>query len=203
VSVYRATWSALVRALSNQVVAQLAAQGLPPLTPEIDGTPGAIVMGPQYVAEHGSPPRIVMTPTGFPFENSRDVVFPSGKPRANPSWDPRAIGVQWKTFEVQCWGCDFSSQTTPAPGTNTDYDAAQILCEQVWQAAQALTAGEWRTTKGEVDANPKLIRLGHVITFDLAISTPAPDFALPFAPNPTVAGTTTEIAINGGTPVPP
>lgn len=204
--VYRPTWSAIAQALSNQVVVQLAAAGLPPLTPEIDGSPGAIQIGPQFTVEQGSPPRIVMIPTGFKFENSRDVVSPTGNPGQNLTWDPRAIGVQWKTYEVQCWGCNFIEANgvfEPAPDPLLDYDAAQILCEMVWQAAQALTAGEWATKSGTIDVTPTLIRVGRIVKFDLAISTPAPDFLYPYAPNPTAGTITTKISINGGSPVPP
>lgn len=203
-SIYRATWTALVAAMSASVVARLSAQGLPPLSLGLDGSPGKIEIGPQFVAQQGSPPRILMIPRRFPFENSRDVVsHTGGRPTLNPTWDPRAIGVQWKTFEVQCWGCNFTDQTTIAPDPALDYDAAQILCEMVWQAAQEIAPGVWSTKAGDVDVEPKLIRLGHVISFDLAFNTPAPDATLPYAPNPTTGTLTTEISINGGAPIPP
>jgi len=200
--VYRATWTAIVSALSTDVVARLAAAGLPPLTPEIDGTPGAIQLGPQFVCEQSSPPRIVMIPDDFDFETSRDVVSPNGRASGNRTWDPRAIGVQWKRYQVQCWGCNYSDQTTPAPDPALDYDAAQILCEMVWQSAQAIAAGVWRTTKGTLDRRG-LVRMGRVITFDLSFSTPAPDVRLPYAPHGVNPNPTTEIIVSGHTPVPP
>lgn len=199
---YRPTWTQIVTDLSNEVVSLLALAGLPPLTPEIDGSPGRIQIGPQFVAEHGSPPRILMIPREFPFENSRDVVSPTGRPLNNLTWPTRAIGVQWKTYEVQCWGCDFTSGL-PTPDPALDYDAAQGLAEIVWQAAQALAAGVWRTTRGKVDQSPALIRLGHVFTFDLALSTPAPDIPIGYVPIGTKANATTKISINGGSPVGP
>lgn len=202
--IYRSTWAALVQALSTDVVARLAAAGLPPLTQEIDGSPGAIRMGPQYVAEQSSPPRIVMIPKSFDFLNERDVVqtYQKGKSIDNTQ-TPRAIAMQWKEFEVQCWGCNFTDQVTPAPDPALDYDAAQILAEIVWQAAQGIAAGVWRTQKGTVNTDPTLIRVGYVITFDLALYTPIPDTTLSYAPPTVKPVLTTEIIINGQLPAPP
>ena len=201
-SVYRSTWVALVQALSSALVTRLAAQGLPPLTTEIDGSAGSILIGPQYVYENLSPPRVLMIPRSFPFENSRDVVSPTGVAHLNKTWDPRAIGLQWKTYEVQCWGCNFTDQVTPAPDPALDYDAAQILCEMVWQSAQAIAAGVWRTTSGKLDENA-IIRFGRVITFDLAFSTPVPDFTLPYAPSNVRGNLNPEIVIGDNPPEPP
>lgn len=194
--IYRPTWTALVSNMSTTLVSLLAQQGLPPLTPEIDGSAGAIQIGPQFVAEQGSPPRVLMIPKTFPFENTREVQTPNvTPPHTNPTWAQRAIGLQWKTFEVQCWGCNFSNQGTPAPDPALDYDAAQILAETVWQAAQLLAAGVWRTTAGTIDPQaPTHMRVGRVFVFDLAFSTPAPDIALTYAPNPTTGKATVQFA---------
>jgi hypothetical protein len=210
VSVYRSTWVALVQALSADVVARLAAAYLPPLTPEIDGTPGAIQIGPQFVAEQGSPPRVLMIPRGFEFENNKDPgnYLVNGAISGGNTQTPRAIAVQWKRFEVQCWGCNFSNQTTPSPDPALDYDAAQALAEIVWQAAQGTSAGVWRTQSGIVDPGaPTLVRVGRVLSFDLALSTPVADTTLPYAPTGTGPALQPPhgvyIQVNGQTPANP
>lgn len=185
-SVYRATWSALVSDISSELVSRLAAAGLPPLTPEINGAPGAIQIGPQFVAEAGSPPRVLMIPKQWDLEASRDNgnYLSSGHIAGGNTQTPRAIGLQWKQFEVQCWGCAFSEQFLPAPDPALDYDAAQILAELVWQSVHAVAAGVWRSQFGQIDPGaPSLMRVGRVFTFDLALSTPVPDVQLPYAPN--------------------
>lgn len=202
--VYRSTWVALVGLISADVVSSIAAAGLPPLALGVDGSAGAIQIGPQYVAEHGTPPRILMIPRGWDEEQTRDVTAArkNGVEYGN-SQTPRAIAMQWKRFEVQCWGCNFTDQVTPAPDPALDYDAAQILAELVWQSAQRLAAGVWRSEKGEIDPKaPFLDRIGRVFIFDLAMLTPIPDVTLGYASSPK-ANTTVEIIVNGQPPVGP
>jgi hypothetical protein len=209
-SVYRPTWTALVSEMSDKVVARLLAAGLPPLTPELDGSPGAIQIGPQFVNEQGSPPRILFLPKQWGLEPTRDAgnFLKGGKVSGGNTQEPRAIGVQWKQFEVQCWGCAFADALTPAPDPALDYDAAQVLSEIVWQAAQALCAGVWRSKFGTVDLGaPSLLRVGRVFVFDLALSTPIPDVALPYAPEGVAPGLQPPlgvgISINGAPPANP
>ncbi len=206
--IYRSTWVALVAAISADVVNRLALAGLPPLTLEIDGSAGAIQIGPQFVAEQSSPPRILFVPKGWTdLENNRDVVqtYQSGTSIDNTQ-DPRTIAMQWKRFEVQCWGCDFSvvgGSQVPTPSPAYDYDAAQILAETVWQAAQGTAAGVWRSGPGEIDPGREaVVRIGRVFVFDLALHTPVPDTILAYARSPKANGTT-EIVINGQPPAPP
>lgn len=200
---YPATWTQLVTDISDEVVARLAAAGYPPLTPEIDGTTGAIQIGPQFVAEQGAPPRVLFVPRGFDFSNERSVV--SRGPLTGNDYRPelaqRAIARQWKRFEVQCWGCHFTTQTTPAPDPALDYDAAQALSEIVWQACQSICAGVWRTTSGEIDPSaPTLARTGRVFVFDLALDTPILDTTLAFAPHTVAQGSgLVDVTVTGTT----
>lgn len=204
--IYRSTWVALVGLVSADVVSRLAAAGLPALTPEIDGSAGAIQIGPQFVAEQGSPPRILFVPKGWTdIENNRDVVqtYQGGQPIDNTQ-EPRTIAMQWKRFEVQCWGCNYASQTTPVPDPALDYDAAQILAEVVWQAAQGTCAGVWRSGPGEIDpGGPALVRVGRVFVFDLALHTPIPDVAHAYAAPAPTANSTVEIIVAGQPAAPP
>ena len=199
---YTATWTARVSALSSAVVASLALNDLPPLCVNIDGSPGGILLGPQYVAEHGSPPRIVMIPKGG---DVTDIDMSSYMtPPTPPITDPDqvaehlnpAIVTLWKSFTVQCWGCWFDSSGNPAPDPAKDYDAAQALCELVWQQAQEIAAGCWRSKRLEIDKGaPKLARIGRIFAFDLALSTPVTRHYYPAetGPNPTVAQPTVEL----------
>ena len=203
--IYRSTWVALVGLISADVVSSLAAAGLPPLSLGIDGSPGQIQIGPQFVAEQGSPPRILMIPRGWDEEQTRDVTAArkNGVEYGN-SQTPRAIAMQWKRFEVQCWGMNFTDQNTAAPDPALDYDAAQILAELVWQSAQRLAAGVWRSAKGDIDPGaPYLVREGRLFIFDLAMLTPIPDVTLGYAPSNVKPSTSVEIIVNGQPPVGP
>ncbi len=204
---YPASWTALVNLISVEVVSRLAAAGYPALCPSIDGvTPGKIQIGESFVNEQGSPPRVLFVPKGFDFANERSVAT-----RMNGSTNvegraqaaQRAIARQWKTFEVQVWGLNFSDQVTPAPDAALDYDATQALSEIVWQACQFKAPGCWRTTRGEIDPkSPTLMKLGRIFVWDLGLDTPIADTALPFAPNGVTSAGTSKLQPNDGTIAP-
>lgn len=208
--VYFSTWVEMVSRLSAEVATRMAAAGYPPLNKEIDGSVGSIVIGPQFVAEQGFPPRILMIPRRFDFEaNTWDVVntYKGGTPISS-AWNPRPIAKQWKQYEVQCWGCNFTSPSpgvfTAAPDPALDYDAAEQIAEILWQSAHAIAAGVWRSKEGEIDDGaPTHNRVGRVFKFDLALMTPIPDTALGYAPSNVKAQSTVEMIINGQPPAPP
>ena len=202
---YPATWSALVSAISAEVVRVMAAAGYPALTPEIDGSTPGILIGPQFPAELSTPPRIIFIPKEWPFSNERSVVNRTkGGTLQEQETSQRAIGRQWKMYEVRCWGCNYSDQATPAPDPILDYDAAQALCAAVWLACQNIAPGQWRSTAGRIMSNQEaglnLVNLGKVFAFDLALDTPALDILLPFAPSDVGQSGKVDVVI-GGTPV--
>ncbi len=184
---YPSTWVALTNLVSAEVVSRLAAASYPALTPEIDGSVGAIVLGPQFPYENSSPPRINFVPTSLGIEApNRSVTSrgPSVGADYLPELQQRAIGRQMKGFKVYCWGCNYSDQVTPAPDPSLDYDAAQTLAEIVIQSCQSIAAGRFTAKGGMIDGqnSPVLVRVGRVFIFDLALDTAILDTAQAFAP---------------------
>ena len=144
---YPATWTALVSDINTEVVARLAKAGYPALTPEIDGSAGKILIGPQFPAEFSSPPRVVFVPQPSKLEGpTRSVMGRAGMPAPEQAamLSTRAIARMWKSFKVYCWACNFSDQVTPSPDPALDYDAADAMAGIVWQSCQAIAAGVWR-----------------------------------------------------------
>lgn len=202
---YPSTWVALVSLVSAEVVTRLAAAGYPALTPEIDGTAGAILLGPQFRAENGFPPRIVFVPSKLGIDAPNRSVTSRG-PNVGADYSPelqqRAIGRQMKGFKVYCWGCNYSNQTTPAPDPALDYDAAQANAEIIIQACQSIGAGRYKATGGTIDgqgATPTLVRTGRVFIFDLELDTAILDTALAFAPSNVAPNGKLDVTIGGTT----
>ena len=192
---YPSTWVALTNAVSAEVVTRLAAAGYPPLTPEIDGSAGKILLGSSFPAEFSSPPRVIFVPQPSKIEGpSRSVMGRADMPAPEKAamLSTRAIARMWKNFRCYCWGCNFSDQVTPAPDPALDYDAAQALSEIVWQSCQAIAAGAWRGDGSVLidgtGGTPTLVRLGRVFMFDIQLDTPVLDTALAFAPSGVTQG---------------
>jgi hypothetical protein len=159
---------ALVAAISNDVVAALSAASLPPL---VDG---AILLGSEHVAENSSPPRIVFVPTQSKFTN-KNVKSPwTSTSAANRKVQNnyRAILTDEFTFDVQCWG------VAVPPNPANDYDATQVLYQQVIRSIHLLTVGNYEIEGGEWDNETLTIALGRLFTLRVTFKTPVLDALL-------------------------
>jgi hypothetical protein len=158
---------------------------------------GKILLGPQHVAEHTSPPRIIFIPKGSKFgpkSVTAALPGPSATPEKRREVQQRSIGTEILLIEVRCWG-----QSTPADD-DEDWNVARGLAHLVMQAAEVLTAGIWNATSGSwTDSEPGaalLNRAGREFRFMLEIGTPILGDLLPYVP----AGTKAELTVEQKTP---
>lgn len=189
---------ALVAAISNEVVSQLATAGYPALTD------GSILLGRQFQFEESAPPRIIFTPASSDFP-MKDVynASPSANGRAytaeqlaqirNPAFRTDRI-----TFEVRCWG------VSPDQDPIDDFDYTQTLYQSVIRVVHELTNGSYEIGKGNwTDATfsaGQIVRDGREFVFSLTLDTPILSRleAMPAAPNDTRAQNTTNLELPTG-----
>jgi hypothetical protein len=186
--------SPLVTAISNEVVAALAAAGYPPLTD------GKILLGRQHQIEQSAPPRIIFTPKGSTFGakdvygRSNVVGYPSAEVRSQ--WAQRSVLTDFVTFEVRCWGCHVP------PDPDLDFDVTQALYQQVIMSTHLLAAGTYTATPGawqdSTFQSSQLFRDGREFVFGLTFGTPLLDKLLPFAPGAVAAQPTTNMQLPTG-----
>lgn len=154
-----------------------------------------ILIGRQHVAEQAFAPRIVFIPRNSPFgpksiSNASQV---AGFPQADVqrAWLQRAIATETYRFEIHVWGC-----ATPADPEGGDFDATQVLYQQVIMTTHLVTAGRYRLLQGDwTDQQPnatQLIKAGHEFVFGIEIDSPVLDKLQSFVPR----GTSGVIAIN-------
>lgn len=153
-----------IKAISDEVVAQLALGGYPAL---VDGK---IVIGTAAEFETTAPPRIIFDPSpGFKF-------VPSEYYSASTTLDTqerkveraqRTIAGRNVAFTVHCWG---------AAGTDDpvdDYDVTYELADRVRSACQKVMPGNFAIeAAGKFRTGTNLVRLGRWLSFDLVIQVP-------------------------------
>ena len=92
----------------------------------------------------------------------------------------RSLLTDFVQFEVQCWNA--ASPNDP----DYDFDAAQLLYQQVIASTHLLAPGIYTVTNGQwLDSVPNSTQLdlyGHVYRFMLELATPLTDAPLQFAP---------------------
>jgi len=167
----------LVAAISDDVVASLAAAGYPALTD------GAILLGGQHLFEQSAPPRIVFVPTRSTF-GPRDPSNPAQVSGANLSEQQaqqlqRPIGTELVTFGVHVWG--------QGATIDFDYDITQALYQQVMISLHNLAEGCYKIGPGEwtsgKPSSTQVGRAGQEFVFGLEIATPVLDALLAYAPS--------------------
>lgn len=173
------TLAAVVTAISDELVALLASGGYTPL---VDGR---IVVGPQHIHEHSSPPRVVVVPSASTFGPVNAI---SPVPSASGTRAPaqRSLMSEWVELEFNVWGA-----SSPPDADVGDYDATRTLYHQVLRCIehQIGPAGFGGSPKGIVKLSElewaegsDYIRLGRLARFTLAFSTPVLDTLEQFAP---------------------
>jgi hypothetical protein len=102
----------IVKAISDDLVAELAAAGYPPL---VDGK---IVVGPAHLDEHSSPPRVVFVPVDNKL-GPKNLKNPTGDAATDRAINAqRSLLSEWLTFEVhggapRCRPIRSAATTTP------------------------------------------------------------------------------------------
>jgi hypothetical protein len=163
----------LVSAISDDVIAKLAAAGYPAL---VDGK---ILLGSQHLAELSAAPRVVFVPTKSKFAprdpTAKDLTSAEGRLMIQQ----RPIASEIVVFEVHCWG---QSSTVDA-----DYDITQALYQCIMMSLHDLCEGCYKVTDGKWTGSAgtatQLGRAGLEYVFGVEIATPVLDELLPYAPS--------------------
>lgn len=173
----------IIQAISDDVVAALAAASYPPLAPRADGTAGAILVGTAANYEQAAPPRIIFEPAGSKFKTaeygSASVTLNTTERRNQKAL--RTIAAEDISFLVRCWG---------AAGTGypvDDYDVTRALYHQVRASLQKLMPGAFAIEEsGNFTRGTNVALDGREFTFGVTFFTPILDGLLPYAvPNRT------------------
>lgn len=183
----------LIKAISDDVVAKLAAQGKPLLTG------GKILIGQQHVRAQSAPPRVVFVPTGSgwgpksPASPSRVGTTPTNEQKAQ--WAARQLLTEIVHFRVHVWGA-----AAPRDPDN-DLDATQLLYQQVIRSVHLLTAGAYALQPGtwtqSQTGGTALISAGWEFVFGLDFATPLLDTPRTYVPPDTTLQPTINFQIEG------
>lgn len=175
---------ALVSAISDEVVARLAAANYPPLTD------GKILLGQQHVKAQSAPPRIIFVPRRSTFrakDASSAMVLSDNKPYSPERLieiSQQAVMTDEKSFQVRCWG------TTTGTAADTirdeDYDFTEALYQTVIAAVDHICRGVFGVDDGDwtdaKESTPQLNVLGREFVFGITLATPVLKDTLVFAP---------------------
>ncbi len=184
---------AIVSAISDHVVAALAAANYPALTD------GAILIGSEHKFEQSAPPRIIFTPKGSSFGAKNPAsasVVSANQPYSAEAFrqmQQRSIGTDLFTFGVSCWGCD------DPPDPDTDFDITQALYQQVIASTHLLCAGCYSIGNGTWTDVTNLVKDGTEFTFTITFATPILDLLLARAPVAVAASITDTLELADGT----
>ncbi len=168
----------IIGAVSDDVVAALAAGGYPALTRDASGNAGAILVGTAALYEASSPPRIIFEPVGFKLGAasyaSASVALTSLE-RQNQN-ALRTIRAKDVLFKCRCWG------TATTGVAVDDYDVTEALADQVIASLQKLLPGAHAIDEsGDYSLGSNINRSGREIVFGVTIFRPILDALVPYA----------------------
>ena len=181
----------IIAAISEDVVAKLAAASYPPLTPDASGVAGKILVGTAANFENTSPPRIIFEPKGSKFSTAEYASAShtlSTLERRNQN-ALRTIAAEDLSFDVRCWGAAGTSDPVD------DYDVTRALYHQVRASLQALMPGSFELEEtGKFTVSSNVNRDGREFVFGVTFFTPVMSDLVPYAvPNRTAAQISTVV----------
>ncbi len=167
----------IISALSDDVVASLAAASYPPLTPNADGTPGSILVGTAAKYENSAAPRIIFEPIGSVFGGSEyasaSTTLDTQERKVQNAM--RTIASENVQFNVRCWG---------AAGTQNpvdDYDVTRALYHAVRASLNRLMPGAYDIAAvGKYPPNTNILISGREFVFSVVFFTPVLASLLPY-----------------------
>jgi hypothetical protein len=154
-------------------------------------TDGMFLLGRQHIFEQSTPPRIVFIPrsSGFGPKSVASRFTNAAADEIAREQAQRSIGTDKKTFEVHVWGA------ASAPDPDDDFDATEVLYQQVLRTTHLLASGVYAFGDGQwADQQPTAsqnVKSGHEFVFTLSLATPVLDKLLERAPSDVAALPTT------------
>lgn len=168
----------IIAAISEDVVAALAAAAYPPLTPDQSGNAGKILVGPAAAYEQTSPPRVIFSPVGSSFvsaEYSSASSTLTTLERRNQA-AARTIAGEDISFEVRCWGAANTGDMVD------DYDVTRAIYHQIRASLHKLMPGAYRIDEsGSYVVESNIVRHGVAYVFGVTFLTPVLDGLMPYA----------------------
>ncbi len=171
------TLATIIAALSEDVVAALAAASYPPLTPDASGNAGAILVGTAALYEQTSPPRIIFEPVGSKFSTAEysSASASLGTTERKHQGAMRTIAAEDVMFNVRCWG----AADTGLPVD--DYDVTRALYHSVRASLQKLMPGAFEIEEGgKYTVGGDINRSGREFVFGVTFFTPVLSSLLPY-----------------------
>ena len=144
---------------------------------------GRILLGRWWVQQNQARPRIVAIPVEAPIvpRDQYAMADPGDEsdPQAQALLSP-SVALARNTFEIQVWGGQ------NPPDQDYDFDATELLRDQVIRSADALFRGNYTVSGGKwIDQAEKAtteMKLGHLFVFNLTIDAAIGQTPLMFAP---------------------
>jgi hypothetical protein len=167
----------IITAISDNVVAMLAAAAYPPLTPRVDGSVGAILVGTEALFEQAAPPRIIFEPKGSKFSqreyySASNAIVTVERQREAAM---RTIASEDVMFDVRCWGA--ANTGNPVD----DYDVTRALYHAVRASIHAVMPGAYEIEEaGKYTVGTNNVRDGREFVFGVTFLTPVLDALLPY-----------------------
>lgn len=148
-------------------------------------TDGRILIGRQHVFEASAAPRIVFVPVSSKW--GPKSVYNRSSVQGAPSAEQlrqnqiRSLRTETTYFETHVWGI-----ATPPDPEGGDFDATQVLYQQLVRSLHLLAPGNYNITDGtfsdQAASGSQLVRAGHEFVFGVTFDTPVLDKLLPYAP---------------------
>lgn len=138
-----------------------------------NGCPAEVVVGPQFIAEHGRPPRVVFVPGEEPdtFEPPLAIQVRAGATPTQPYQNPQSLAIRWSGAAVHIWAAGIE-QTDAQLQNAADRAALGALINQTYSAIYEAGFGSIRVSGGQVATSPKLITYGLLYVMRVQIAIP-------------------------------
>lgn len=147
-----------------------------------------ILYGPDHIAEHDEPPRIVIVPTGDTYGPPQYVqqnAFPLGD--MADGQNPRTIATRYEGARATIWA---KGNGLGASDQRSDYDALHDLINQFILSLHRVNPGNYTLSDGKTTEETRVVRLGYVYTLNFTVNVPIID-----APWPTETDVTQDSTI--------
>ena len=167
----------VITAISDDIVAALAAGGYPPLAVDASGNAGKILVGTAALYEQAAPPRIIFEPIGSKFLTaeyaSNSATLPTTERKNQRTL--RTIAAEDVMFRVLCWGA------SPTGDIADDYDVTRALYHQVRASMHKLIPGCFEIDEsGKYTTGANVNRSGREFAFGVTILTPVLGALVPY-----------------------
>jgi hypothetical protein len=140
-----------------------------------EGVPAAVFYGPDHVAEHNSPPRIVVIPTSDSY-GAPNYIQPNGfnGDVMADGQNPRPIATRMEGARAIIWAAG-AKQSDPTLQQRADYNALHQLINQFVLSLHRVNPGNYSLGRGTTTETTRVDRLGYVYELEFTVNVPITD----------------------------